>query len=240
MIREAIDKIISLAPPETFTINGETYCEQQLKLVQKPEYSPPTPLIFFTLQAIVDYVAGNIDDTADYSILIVGPYRVRVIGPLQPENANERFIYASARSAYEPFEFGRFMPADNFVVALQSLFEHNETREDLLSIVGNLANEQITQAHDDGISQAVQIKSGITTRAAVILENPVTLQPYRTFPEIEQPLSEFIIRFKNDGNNQMQVALFEADGGMWQLTAIARIKQWLKGQAALKEVDIIG
>jgi len=239
MIREAIDKIISLTPPEIFTINNETYCTDPLHWLKKPEHSPPGPLVLFTVQAVVDYLAANIDDIKQCSILIVGPCRVEVIGPLQPENANERFLYAVAKSVYSPFVFNRFMPVDDFIVALQSLFEHNETRENLLSIIGNLANEHIAQTHDDGISQAVQIKSGITTKTAVTLENPVTLQPYRTFPEIEQPISQFVIRFKNI-NEQMNVALYEADGGMWQLTAIYRIKTWLEGQDTLKEVDIIG
>lgn len=57
----------------------------------------------------------------------------------------------------------------------------------------------------------------------------VKLKPYRTFFEVEQPESEFLLRIGDGG----QVGLFEADGGMWKMTARYTIKSYL--QEALKE-----
>ena len=53
--------------------------------------------------------------------------------------------------------------------------------------------------------------------------NPVTLRPYRTFNEVEQPASQFIFRI----NKMANLALFEADGGKWQLEAIGNIARYL-------------
>lgn len=58
--------------------------------------------------------------------------------------------------------------------------------------------------------------------------NPVTLRPYRTFSEVEQPSSEFIFRI----NQLANMALFEADGGKWRLDAINNIANYLKEELA--------
>lgn len=56
----------------------------------------------------------------------------------------------------------------------------------------------------------------------------VTLAPYRTFQEVEQPVSQFVFRVDNKRN----VTLAEADGGMWKLDARRTVKQYLCGQLA--------
>jgi len=56
----------------------------------------------------------------------------------------------------------------------------------------------------------------------------VKLKPYRTFNEVEQPESEFLLRL-SDG---AQVALYEADGGAWKLTARRNIADYLRKQLA--------
>ena len=57
----------------------------------------------------------------------------------------------------------------------------------------------------------------------------IPLSPFRTFTEVEQPESEFILRLDEDG----RVGLIEADGGRWKLTAKASIAAYF--EEALKE-----
>jgi hypothetical protein len=56
------------------------------------------------------------------------------------------------------------------------------------------------------------------------IPNPVKLSPFRTFIEVEQPESLFVLR----GRKGPQWALFEADGGLWKIKAIQNIKNWLE------------
>ena len=51
----------------------------------------------------------------------------------------------------------------------------------------------------------------------------VQLQPYRTFLEIDQPVSEFLLRVGKEGS----ISLREADGGVWRLEAKRSIAAWL-------------
>ncbi|PFR65873.1 hypothetical protein COK29_26730, partial [Bacillus cereus] len=62
--------------------------------------------------------------------------------------------------------------------------------------------------------------------------NPVSLQPYRTFVEVEQPKSNFIFRMK-DGP---RCSIHEADGGAWKLQAMNNIEDYLT-TALADEVD---
>lgn len=61
----------------------------------------------------------------------------------------------------------------------------------------------------------------------------VALRPFRTFLEVEQPESEFLLRLDDDGN----VGLFEADGGMWQQTAKASIAAYFEDKLAQEVKD---
>ena len=110
--------------------------------------------------------------------------------------------------------------------------------ESILSIVGNLRDEHVKTVGDDGISQSVAVRTGISSVEDVAIPNPVTLQPYRTFLEVEQPESEFIFRMQRGHEGQLPVCgLFEADAGAWELKAITNIRDWL-GQR-IKDVKII-
>src|SRR5690606_26037278 len=112
---------------------------------------------------------------------------------------------------------------------LQSAFVKNDDRDVILKVVGNVKEEDVKTYGDDGVSQSVTAKVGVATVGQVEVPNPVSLKPYRTFAEVEQPESEFIFRMKNGP----RCSLFEADGGAWKLQAISNIKSYLS--AALEE-----
>lgn len=51
---------------------------------------------------------------------------------------------------------------------------------------------------------------------------------YRTFLEVEQPESQFLLRLNEKG----EVGLFEADGGMWKLAAKKNVSTYLENALA--------
>ena len=62
----------------------------------------------------------------------------------------------------------------------------------------------------------------------VTVKPRVALRPFRTFLEVEQPESEFLLRLDDNGN----VGLFEADGGMWAQAAKANILAYFEDKLA--------
>jgi hypothetical protein len=82
-------------------------------------------------------------------------------------------------------------------------------------------------AEDDGVSQRTTVKQGVALKETVTVKGRVTLRPYRTFREIEQPASTFVFRLQSHEGAVPACGLFEADGGTWKLDAVLAIKTWL-------------
>lgn len=100
-----------------------------------------------------------------------------------------------------------------------------------------MRDEAIRTDEDDGITQTVTIKKGVTKSVLATLPNPVTLAPYRTFAEVEQPPSQYVFRLQSGNGGVPSAALFEVKDTKWQLAAIASVKAWLSGKVG--ELKII-
>lgn len=72
----------------------------------------------------------------------------------------------------------------------------------------------------------------------VVVPNPVTLAPYRTFVEVKQPESKFVFRMRKSEEGP-QAALFEADGGAWKIEAMQRVKEFLEDKLVGTGVKVI-
>jgi hypothetical protein len=107
------------------------------------------------------------------------------------------------------------------------LFSPEGDRAKVLSIVGNIKEESVKNTGDDGVTQTVTARAGIARVENVEVPNPVMLYPYRTFREVAQPGSLFVLRLRT-GQVAPTCALFEADGGRWRLEAIDRIAAYLR------------
>ena len=104
------------------------------------------------------------------------------------------------------------------------------------ALVGNIRMENEAQTADDGMSQRVTVKDGVSTVREAIVKNPFVLYPFRTFEEVDQPASPFVLRIrKNQGGPE--AALFEADGGVWRNEAVKRIGAYLEN--ALSDIPAV-
>ena len=108
-----------------------------------------------------------------------------------------------------------YMDYESFIIAMRSKFIPNDDTAYLLDLLSRINKENGVTTSDNGITQTVEARSGVSLKATVAIKPRVTLAPYRTFLEVAQPESEFVLRVSGDGD----IGLFEADGGMWKLTA---------------------
>jgi len=219
-----IEKIVSLAEVSGIEVDGRNYTTAKIYPNLEPE---ATPLKMHTLSGLVDFCLDFAAQVGERTIVhVVSDQQVDVVSPLfGPFKQREKFATAS------PFQlshkFDRYMPVEEFVIYLQSMFIQDQTALDILKVVGNLTQGSETNVADDGITQRVTAKAGVARVAVVDLPNPVALRPYRTFMDIQQPASEFVLRIKADKDEGPRCALFEADGGAWRNTAVETIKGYM-------------
>ena len=235
ILREAVEYIVSLGKANVIEVNEKVYSDKPLTPCYRPTQAT---LNTETLTSIVDYIKRNTDGCrkrGDVVVHVESPIKVSVFSNVNAEMRRNEYIIATAM--LPRFDFGYFYDTENFNILMQSVFERNEDADILLRVVGNLKDEAVKTLGDDGVSQAVTIKSGIATVADVKVPNPVTLKPYRTFLEAEQPESKFIFRMRDGG----RCALFEADGGAWKREAINSVTEYLQNQLSdeIKEGMVI-
>ena len=77
--------------------------------------------------------------------------------------------------------------------------------------------------NDNGIATSVVTKKGIDLQSNASIRPIIKLRPYRTFQEVEQPESQFLIRI-----NERNISFIEAYGGMWKLSARNTVKKYLE------------
>ena len=101
----------------------------------------------------------------------------------------------------------------------------NTDLEAILKVSGNVEAKTTANYGDDGVTQKTTIKQGIASKADVLVPNPVTLIPYRTFLEVKQPESEFVFRIKDAGGAPV-FKIVEAEGGLWKNVAMKEIRDY--------------
>lgn len=235
---KAVEAIQQSVQTEVVLIEGREYVTREV--FDPPAEPTVRTLTVHTLTGMIDFLTDAQPRITEDTLLlhVVSPTEVHLCGlPSGREKVRNLYCAASAVVGGK-FPFERFLDPETFVVNLQSQFVNTETTESILAIIGNLSDATVKTNVDDGVSQSVTIKVGIAREANTEVKNPVELQPFRTFAEIEQPASQYILRLKRgQGNELPTVALFEVVDNRWQLEAIKAIKDFLTGKVS--DVPII-
>ena len=193
----------------------------------RPKLPEPAALTIHTLTGLVDYVKANRDGLVlgEHLVHIVEPEAVNLVSKLVGTFLQRPRPVAVEVPDRKPFPFGAWLELEEINIALQALFVDSHDRAAVLAILGNVRTEAGITTEDDGTTQNVTAKVGTLVRRDV--PNPVRLAPFRTFPEVEQPSSLFVLRLKAVGE-KAYAGLFEADGGAWKSEAIANVAAFLR------------
>lgn len=218
MIKEAFEYLVQLGNKEVKEVNGQQYSTGNMRLIEKPSAET---IAVQSLSGLTDYLKSNFDTLDNILIHIKNATSVVAYSTLNEDYNRQKWIKATAM--LPEFRFDSFYDAESFNIKLQSCFLNNDDRKIMLQVVGNIKEEAVQTFGDDGVSQSVIARTGIAQVGDVKVPNPVMLAPYRTFVEVEQPESNFVFRMKEGA----RCALFEADGGAWELEAMDNIKDHL-------------
>ena len=126
----------------------------------------------------------------------------------------------------ESFDF-KSQPLEQAIITLQSRYVNSGDVGYIIELCSRVSKQAEVTSEDNGITQRVQATKGIAMKANETVRNRVKLSPFRTFMEVEQPESEYLLRL-SEQRDEIYVSLIESDGGAWKLTAKANIAEYLK------------
>jgi len=225
-----IDRLMELAAAKLIEVDGFTYIDKDKTCTM---FTPPVPapVQVDTLAGFVQLLENRFEGF-DPLVCMVHVYKydtVLLTGEVS-DKFGRRQIYVKAVAAKpeRTFNFNQYYPQEEFNIALRSMFVQDDELNSLVALAGNIAKQSELKQVDDGFSQEVSAKSGIAMVKTVTIKPRVTLKLLRTFLEVEQPAGDYIFRVKSSEQQGNQCALFEADGGMWKLTAMQTIQAWLQ------------
>lgn len=235
MLKEALQFLSALGAPEPVKIeagDGREFLVTKGSsgdVVKELKPALPDVLSVHTLKGFVTaYVQKFGQSHEDLVGHIVGPHLVQLLGPNTDDWGQRPVLVKAELISITAFPFGKFQDHEDFLIEVLSKFTDAGDRDYLAKIASNITTERVVTSDDDGISQGIGLRKGLSLKTGEVLRNRVQLAPYRTFPEAVQPLTDFLFRVRQSDESTPELALFEADGGAWRYKAIANIESYLK------------
>ena len=106
-------------------------------------------------------------------------------------------------------------------IALRTRFQHTSDADYALKLLSDISMGAKVIYNDNGIATTVTTQKGVALQTNSQIKPLLSLRPYRTFQEVEQPESIFLLRV-----NERGISFTEADGGMWKLKAREIVKEY--------------
>ena len=213
MLKEFIEHIQSTTKPQIFEKDGATFVvyAEEAPHQLRPDIDHPDILPLHSLDALVNLVRTEASkaETPLY-ITIPDHLTVRCFGQPQPDARFFRQMYYEAKATDVP-GWGEMVQLGFYA----------------LKLLSDICCGAKVVYNDNGIATTVTTQKGVALQSNEQIRPIITLKPYRTFQEVEQPESIFLIRV-----NERGITFTEADGGMWKLKARQTVKAFLEEQLA--------
>lgn len=231
MLKEFIEHIQNTAQPKIEKIGSATFAlfpGGTVKEVRETIDHPDT-LPLSSLDALVKLVRTEALASTSKPLYITIPKTVRCFTQPEPTERFYRETFYEAKATDVPgWEEKVQLPFEEMQIALRTRFQETPDAIYAMKLLSDITTGGKITYNDNGIATSVVTKKGIDLQANESIRPIVTLKPYRTFQEVEQPESTFLIRV-----NERGITFIESDGGMWKLHARETVKKFL--EAALKD-----
>ena len=235
MIKEAINRILELGVPNIYDGENGRFSDKELFRIDKELRAASIKMN--TLTSLVQYIKSNSAEfkEGNYIVQVVSPTDVRLISSLDADRKREVLVEVEAE--LPSFPFNKAVPHQEFLIGVQSKFFDNDAEANnkaeandkalILKFAGTVKSGTIANYKDDGVSQKATIKTGVASLSEAEVPSPCRLKPFRTFLEVDQPISSFIFRL-DENSAGVTCALYEADGGAWKNVAKGNVKAFLE------------
>jgi len=230
MLKEFIEHIQRTTQPIVKEIKGVSFAITADNVTEiRPIIDHPDTLQLHSLDALVKLVKTEaIKVETPLYITVPNHLAVRCFGRPNPDAAFLRQIFYEAKAADVPgWEEQTKMGFEEAQIAMRTRFQETPDTLYMINLLSNISCGASVVYNDNGIATTVTSKKGVALQTNEQIRPIVTLKPYRTFQEVEQPASTFLIRV-----NERCISFTGADGGMWKLKARETVKKFLEDKLA--------
>ena len=194
----------------------------------RPTIDHPDILPLNSLDALIKLVKSEamqfVADKAPLYITI--PSHLKVQCFTQPNSAERyfrQFFYEVTATDVPGWDSNVKLGFEEMQIALRTRFQETQDAVYAMKLVSDISLGAKVIYNDNGIATTITTQKGVALQTNETIRPIVRLKPYRTFQEVEQPESAFLIRVGERG-----ISFTEADGGMWKLKARNTIKKFLE------------
>lgn len=230
MLKEAIEKIATMAQPQRWEVEGRTFMVGQEGAEElRPETDGPVTLELHSLDALVKLIKEEYSDYDEIPglplyVTIPSPTSVRAFTKVEWTHRCVRtYPFQAVATDVPGWNESVQMGFEEAMIALRTRFQPSSDSEYALKLLSDITTGSKVTFNDNGIATSIVTQSGIALQQNTNIRPIICLRPYRTFQEVEQPESQFLIRVSERG-----IKFVEADGGMWKLTARQTVKAYLE------------
>jgi hypothetical protein len=230
---ETIQKVLDIARPEMHTVEDvhgvvSVFSTKPLHQVEAAAPKLAAAVAVLTLAGFADLVRAKLEEQnfpADF-LIHVEDHQTVTLKARHSDGYGRRQVPITAKPVdFTAFRFGQWHDQEAFTIAVASLFADGGHKDYVLKVAATITNDASRTSEDDGFTQRVNVKAGMRTKEDTTLQPRVDLAPFRTFPEVAQPVSPFVFRARCTGDGTPALMLVEADGGRWKVDAIKTIRE---------------
>ncbi len=231
MLKEFIEHIQKTTQPIIQQIGSATFAvtaDGEANEI-RPAIDHPDTLPLHSLDALVKLVRTEAAKVqTPLYITIPDHMTVRCFGQPDPGARYFRQVYYEAKATDVP-GWGEKVQLgfEEAQIAMRTRFQETADTIYALKLLSDICCGAKVVYNDNGIATTVTTQKGVALQSNEQIRPIITLKPYRTFQEVEQPESIFLIRV-----NERGISFTEADGGMWKLKARQIVKAFLEEQLA--------
>lgn len=229
MLKEFIEHIQKTAQPTIRVEEGRTYIVATDGSYREmvPRAIAPDGIELNSLDALVTLVrteAARLEEGSPLYVTMPDHLTVKCFSSPDPSQRFHRTLYYTARATDVPgWDEKVQLPFEEAQIALRTRFQETQDTLYAMKLLSDITCGAKITYNDNGVATSVVTRKGIDLQANESIRPIVKLRPYRTFQEVEQPESIFLIRISERG-----ISFIEADGGMWKLHARQTVGEWLK------------
>lgn len=233
MLKAAIEKIESMAQPQLVTlVDGRMFSVTPDGASHEvdPYIFHPDTLDLTSLDSLVKMIqTKDAENITGMRLYITIPDHMTVSCFTHCARKDERYfrqkLYTVNATDVPGWDSKVQLPFEEMQIALRTRFQETEDSIYAMKLLSEISTGAKVTFNDNGIATTIVSKRGIDLQSNAVIRPIIRLKPYRTFQEVEQPESTFLLRINDHG-----ISFTEADGGMWKLHARETIKAFLENQ----------